>query len=373
MHNLFNHPGQIVNNNPISGKVGWRSPSNIAIVKYWGKFSEQLPQNPSLSFTLSNAYTETVIEFFPKKADGNIRVELLFEGKKAPSFENRIIKFFNSIQRIFPFLDQLNFKINSRNSFPHSSGIASSASSMSALSLCLCSIEEMLFQNAMEPKEQFYKKASFVSRIGSGSACRSIYPMMSMWGELENKSESSNYFAIPIYKKEIHPSFLTFKDDILIVSGATKKVSSSVGHELMERNIYAASRFQQAKQRTQRLVEVLASGDLDEFGKITESEALTLHALMMTSDPAYILIEPNSLKIINKVLSFREETRLPVFYTLDAGPNIHLLYPDFISNKIEKFIQEELLEYCENGIVLHDYLGNGPFPLNELDLNEAEA
>jgi len=100
----------------------------------------------------------------------------------------KISEFFISITSIFPFLLQLNFKIYSKNTFPHSAGIASSASGMSAIALCLCDIENQYF-NSFATKEEFYKKASFVARLGSGSACRSIYGGIVTWGEADLGSD----------------------------------------------------------------------------------------------------------------------------------------------------------------------------------------
>ena len=124
-----------------------RSPSNIAIVKYWGKHGNQLPNNPSISFTLTNCFTETIIspliqEFKnPEVQKLGFSFDFYFEGKENQSFKNKIEKFLIENKEYFSFLDGLHLKIESRNSFPHSSGIASSASSMSALIMCLLGIK----------------------------------------------------------------------------------------------------------------------------------------------------------------------------------------------------------------------------------------
>ena len=131
----------------------------------------------------------------------------------------------------------------------------------------------------------------------------------------------------------------------------------------MEQNIYAANRYQQANQHFQRLLEVLRNGDIETFGRITESEALTLHALMMTSTPSYILMQPNSLKLIEMVRLFRKETGHPLYFSLDAGPNLHLLYPDSAKVPVKEFIKTELLKYCYNGEWIEDGMGTGPTPV----------
>lgn len=344
-------------NSSVSGSVGWKSPSNLAIVKYWGKYGTQFPRNASLSLTLSNAVTETHIQYQYKDKQG-ISLEFLFENQPKPNFESRIRRFLASIIEYFPFLDHLRLKISSGNSFPHSSGIASSASSMSALALCLCEIEMNLSAEDMD-MQQVKKKASFISRLGSGSACRSVYPTAAIWGDHPGIEGASREYAIP-YGDEIDAAFKDFHDDILIVSKLEKSVSSTAGHALMEDNIYSDARYSQAQLRMSDLVSVMKEGDVDAFGKIAEDEALTLHALMMCSNPSYMLMDPGSVDIIKKVRSFRAQTRLPLYFSLDAGPNIHLLYPHEIHQDVGEFVDNELKKHCVNGTVLKDKVGKGP-------------
>jgi diphosphomevalonate decarboxylase len=107
----------------------------------------------------------------------------------------------------------------------------------------------------------------------------------------------------------------------------------------------------------------LKNGDLDTFIQITELEAMTLHALMMSSSPYFLLLEPNTITLIRKIRSFRENTNIPVCFTLDAGPNIHLLYPEAHQEKVHDFIHNELSAYCEQNKWIADQVGNGPFSL----------
>ena len=337
--------------NGFQGKVGWQSPSNIALVKYWGKRGKQLPQNPSISFTLSECRSETFIGF--EKAD-LFGFQFFFEGKENPAFGAKIEKFLLENQAFFPFINQLRLKVESRNTFPHSSGIASSASSMSAFVMCLLDIESQLIGKDID-----LQKASYLSRLASGSAARSVYPKMALWGATDCYKGSSDEFAVSL-ENDIHPVFKTFRDAILIVSGETKAVSSRAGHALMEGNPYAPARYAQANENIKNLLAALKSGDLDTFINITESEALQLHALMMCSNPSFILMKPNTLRIIETVRNFRNETHIPLCFTLDAGPNVHLLYPDSEAEKVEDFIKSELATYCNQGRWIADHVGNGP-------------
>ena len=337
--------------NGFQGKVGWQSPSNIALVKYWGKRGKQLPQNPSISFTLSECRSETFIGF--EKAD-LFGFQFFFEGKENPAFGAKIEKFLLENQAFFPFINQLRLKVESRNTFPHSSGIASSASSMSAFVMCLLDIESQLIGKDID-----LQKASYLSRLASGSAARSVYPKMALWGATDCYKGSSDEFAVSL-ENDIHPVFKTFRDAILIVSGETKAVSSRAGHALMEGNPYAPARYAQANENIKNLLAALKSGDLDTFINITESEALQLHALMMCSNPSFILMKPNTLRIIETVRNFRNETHIPLCFTLDAGPNVHLLYPDSEAEKVEDFIKSELATYCNQGRWIADHVGDGP-------------
>ena len=340
--------------NGFQGKVGWASPSNIALVKYWGKKGKQIPQNPSISFTLSECRTETFIEY--EKAN-RFGFSFFFEGKENPAFGAKIEKFLMDHQAFFPFINQLNLKVESRNSFPHSSGIASSASSMSAFVMCMLEIERLLVGPSTGSGTLI--KASYFSRLASGSAARSVFPAMALWGKTEAYEGSSDEYAVSL-ANDIHPVFKTFHDSILIVSGETKSVSSRAGHALMEGNPYAPARYAQANENTKNLLSALKSGDLDTFINITESEALQLHALMMCSNPSFILMKPNTLRIIEEVRNFRNETHIPLCFTLDAGPNVHLLYPEQEADKVEYYIKNVMADYCDRERWIADRVGDGP-------------
>ena len=338
------------------GKVGWQSPSNIALVKYWGKRGKQLPQNPSISFTLSECRSETFVSF--ENAD-NFGFRFFFEGKENPAFGAKIEKFLLENQAFFTFINQLHLTVESRNTFPHSSGIASSASSMSAFVMCLMEIERSLSLSKGRPTDIDLKKASYFSRLASGSAARSVYPKMALWGVTDAYKGSSDEYAVSL-EKDIHPVFKTYRDSILIVSGEAKSVSSRAGHGLMEGNPYASARYAQADENIKGLLVALKSGDLDTFINITESEALQLHALMMCSNPSFILMKPNTLNLINEIREFREETKIPLCFTLDAGPNVHLLYPEQEASKVEYYIKNVLADYCDRERWIADHVGDGP-------------
>ncbi|WP_420458708.1 diphosphomevalonate/mevalonate 3,5-bisphosphate decarboxylase family protein [Neolewinella sp.] len=348
------------------GALRWRSPSNIALVKYWGKYGDQLPRNVSVSFTLQNAATDTTLHYAPRRGSGaGVDVQLQLAGIPEPKFTARTQTYLERLLPVYPFLRQLELRIETQNSFPHSAGIASSASGMSALALCLVSLEEQLFE-PLPDRAAFLRKASYLARLGSGSACRSVYGGAAVWGRVPDLSDSSEAYAVSI-AEQLHPTFRSYHDDILLVSRSEKVVSSRAGHGLMEQNPYAPPRYAQANARSQEMLGLLQRGDTERFGQLLESEALTLHALMMSSQPAYTLIEPNTLHVTNLLRQFRSETGYPVYFTLDAGPNVHLLYPEAVAGPTKRFIREHLLPYCEDRMYLADRVGTGP---EQLEVNQ---
>jgi diphosphomevalonate decarboxylase len=326
----------------------WTSPSNIALVKYWGKRPVQMAQNSSISLTLKNSLTQMTIE--KHDSTKGLIVNFQFEKQKNEKFENKIVKFLSSILSEFSWLNNSVLFIDSKNTFPHSSGIASSASSMSALVLCILSIDEELKNNKLS-NEDFLKKASYYSRLASGSACRSVFPSIGLW-------EKNIEFAVPYC--DVHPMFLSLQDSILIVDEKEKSVSSSAGHSLMENNPYRSARYIDAENNLNNLKNAMRAGEFSTFSEIVEHEALSLHALMLVSTPSFILLRPESLDIILKVRAWREQTKMPITFTIDAGPNIHLLYPEAVKDKVHTFIENTL---WQNKKVIHDEVGPGPFKI----------
>lgn len=340
-----------------NGKFCWSAPSNIALVKYWGKKTGQIPANPSLSLTLKNCKTITSLTFTQKKEKDNFSFDFFLDGDKKDSFRPKILEFFERIELYLPFLKDYHFVIESHNTFPHSSGIASSASGIAALALNLMSLEKLL--NPKTTQEYFFKKASFLARLGSGSAARSINGSIVVWGKNSSIENSSDLIGTPFSAEKTHENFLEYQDTILLVDVGEKTVSSSLGHDLMTNHLFAEKRFEQSNDNLKKIIDVLQTGNLEEFIKIVESEALTLHAMMMTSMPFYILMKPNTLEIIQEIWKFRTKTNTPVCFTLDAGANVHVLYPKKEKNIVLNFIKEKLLVYCQNHQYICDEIGTG--------------
>jgi diphosphomevalonate decarboxylase len=338
------------NIHPSSFISTWMAPSNIAFIKYWGKKGKQLPANPSLSMTLNECCTTTTTRFTPAN---ELSVKLWLEGEINEAFGGKIVRYLQSLISELPWLANLSIEIETSNTFPHGTGIASSASGMCAFALTLADFIRHF--SKIDDAADFYKLASYLARLASGSACRSVYGGFVAWGE-SDLTLSSNEFATPF---EVHPDIGTLCDSIIVISSEEKKVSSRSGHEKMQKHLFADARFGQAAENFKRIMPAMKAADMNEVGRILESEALALHAMMMTSADPFILIRPNTLMAIEKVITFRQESGLALYYTLDAGPNLHLIYPPKEKEKIHTFIHHELLSISEK--VIHDETGKGPW------------
>jgi len=339
-----------------SETVSESCPSNIALIKYWGKYENQIPANPSISYTLNHCKTNTTIEFL---ANEPFSVQTFLSGNEEVKFGEKIEKYLKNIEKYLSWILKGKYIIKTENTFPHSSGIASSASGFGAIAKCLMRLDEK-FSNyppessMINDQSSFIlKKASFLARLGSGSACRSLYNGLVVWGKSDEVDGSSDLFAVKYPDAEIHEIFKDFNDWVLLIHEGVKSISSTVGHGLMNTNPYAERRFQEARENFVPMKEILKNGDMNAFIKLVEHEALTLHAMMMMSEPAFILMKTGTLEVINKIWDFRRETTLPLFFTLDAGANVHLLFPnDGSEEKIKTFIETELLQYTQkNGVV----------------------
>ena len=286
---------------------------------------------------------------FTRREGGQRGAKLCFEGRPNPQFLPKVELFLERASRLYPWINHLHLSIESKNTFPHSAGLASSASSMAALALCLMQFEREFFGKAGSEAD-FFSKASQLARLGSGSACRSIFAPAAVW-------EAERDCASPF--ENLHSTFRQLGDAILMVSEAEKPLSSSAGHALMSGHPFARARYDQAKRHWEQLGPVLATGDFAKFAEICENEAHSLHALISTASGGTILWHPQSLALMREIRRKRKEG-LPVCYTLDAGPNVHLLFPQEYRASVLDFVKKTLLPLLPTGRWIDDGVGEGP-------------
>jgi len=340
-------------------KIGWNAPANIALVKYWGKHGKQLPDNASLSITLDQTSTTTFLTLQEKsRASEGISLEYNFHGEKQEKFEHKTAEFLASLLPEMPFLGDYRLVFDSTNHFPHSAGIASSASSMAALALCLVSMEELVSGKAAS-QAAFFRRASYLARLGSGSASRSIYGGLVSWGNSPFLSQSTNEFAtrFPLHEGS---RLNSIRDIILVISSSEKKISSREGHQLMKAHPYREGRKIQATNNLKALTAAIRSDNYQGIAAISENEALSLHALLISSQTDGILLQPETLHLIREIRQFRQSSGLDLFFTIDAGPNVHLIHYEDQREQVLSFVRDKLQPYCDKGLYLDDKIGEGP-------------
>lgn len=281
------------------------SPANIAFIKYWGKRDPLLniPFNNSISMNLSNCLTTTTVEFNSNFLDDSISVD----GKEVFDFKkDRVMKILDLVRKKSEIC--LKAKVVSQNNFPLGTGIASSASAFSALALAGATAAGLSFSK---------KELSILSRRGSGSACRSAIDGFSEWKA--GISDKTSY-SIQIAKSD----YWGLCDVVVVVDQKEKKVGSTEGHELATSSPYFKTRLKQLPSRIKELKEAFFSKDFEKFGKIVEGEAVDLHMMAMTSNPPIYYWNEGTMEIIHAVQEWRK-SGLNVFFTIDAGPNVHLI------------------------------------------------
>nr|WP_276939186.1 diphosphomevalonate decarboxylase [Helcococcus sueciensis] len=293
--------------------------ANIALIKYWGKEDEELiiPNNNSLSMTLENLYTETIVNFSDSDKDLFYLDNNLQDEKETAKFSKYIDifrKLASSDKRV---------EIHSFNHVPTAAGLASSASGFAALSAALNSLFELNYD-----KENLTKLA----RLGSGSASRSIYGGFVEWIKGEDHETS--------FAKKIDDGDFDIAMIILVLNEEKKDISSRKAmKQTVETSPLYKSFVESSKRDIFAIKKAIKDRDIDEIGKIAEHNAMKMHATMLGSNPPIIYFKEKSIQAINKVKELRK-MGFSVYYTMDAGPNVKLIVRKTEVDKIIKELKE---------------------------------
>ncbi|MCR4335626.1 MAG: diphosphomevalonate decarboxylase [archaeon] len=295
--------------------------SNIALVKYWGKRNNELnlPNNSSISMSLNKLYTTTTVEF----SNGIKTDSLIIDGKKASKEEiERTSKHLSIVRKLAR--KEIFARVESKNNFPKSAGLASSASGFAALSLAATKALDLHLDR---------KELSILARQGSGSASRSIEGGFVEWvkGSLEDGSDS--------YAKAIAPND-HWPELTMIVAVLTKKEKKTGSNAGMEKTP-ATSPFYKCwldtvEQDLEKTKKAILEKNFSLLGKTAEMNCLKMHSTMLTTEPHLIYWEPETIKVIKEVLSLREQGT-ECYFTIDAGPQVKVLCMKKNSEKIKKY------------------------------------
>ncbi|MBX3014255.1 MAG: diphosphomevalonate decarboxylase [Caldilineaceae bacterium] len=321
-----------------------RAGSNIAFIKYWGvdDATINLPQNNSISMTLADAHTTTTVEWLPRQQLAQDRITLdgvTLDDRKAA----RLVRHLDRIRTLAA--TDWRARVVSQNNFPMASGIASSASGFAALTVAACQALAL----PLEPTQ-----LSALARRGSGSASRSLWGGFVEW---DRGVDDATSVAHQLYPAD---HWLLY-DVVAVVSGAEKAVSSEQGHRLATSSPLNRGRVDSVPQALAEVRAALAERDLSRLGPVIEQDALMMHAVMMTGTPGLFYWQPGTLEIIQAIRQWREQDGVQAYYTIDAGPNLHIICEAETINTV----QERLRTLAGVQQILTSRPGLAPFVVAE--------
>ena len=283
--------------------------ANIAFVKYWGALDPELhlPLNNSISLTLDQATTLVTVEFSPHVGEdvGEDVIEL--EGRRAEGrVRERVVRFLDHLRRLSGTDERA--RVASQSTFPVATGLASSASLFAGMAVAGLAALGL----ALEPRE-----VSTIARLGSGSAARSVF---GGWVEWVAGGRHEDSYAYPLKPRDWWP----VRDIIVIVSQEPKESPSLAGHAAARTSPCFAGRLASTSEHLALARTAIFTRDLEALGTVAEAEALLLHAVSMTTEPPALYWLPATVAVMRQVWAWRREG-MPVYFTLDAGPNVHVL------------------------------------------------
>jgi diphosphomevalonate decarboxylase len=286
------------------GKATAVANPNIAFIKYWGKAGEtlNLPANPSLSMNLAALTTVTTVEYRP----GMLRDMVSIDGQSATGQAlTRVVAHLDWVRTLSGSSDRA--WVASRNDFPAGTGLASSSSAFAALSLAATRAAGLRLDS---------EALSRLARLGSGSACRSVLAGFSMWA---GDSDATSFA-----RQVAPPEHWDLQDVIAIVSRRHKAVGSYDGHTLAPSSPFFAARLESVPELLATAQRGIQQRDLAGMGPAIEADALAMHGVMMTSHPSLLYWQPATVAVLHAVRAWREKG-LEVYFTMDAGPNVHCI------------------------------------------------
>jgi diphosphomevalonate decarboxylase len=281
--------------------------ANIAFIKYWGNCNpdSRIPANGSISMNLDGLFTRTTVTFDPAlMAD-----QLILNGKPSsgPALA-RVIAFLESVRNLAGI--QVFAKVESQNNFPMGAGIASSASAFAALSLAASRAAGLALSE---------RQLSQLARTGSGSACRSVPGGFVEWKVDACDTNSAAESLAPAGHWDL-------VDCVAIISTAHKPTGSTQGHALAYSSPLQIGRVNDAPRRLEICRTAIMKKDFEALAEIMELDSNIMHAVIMTSRPPILYWLPATLAVMQAVDSWRKHG-LPACYTIDAGPNVHVITP----------------------------------------------
>ncbi|MFN8500916.1 diphosphomevalonate decarboxylase [Kouleothrix sp.] len=297
------------------------APANIAFIKYWGvqDAARTLPFNGSISLNLDSCLTTTTVTFDPELRDDEVTIALYGRAAEAASGRPR--------ERVVAQLGRLRAlagvatcaRVDSANTFPSDAGIASSAAAFAALTLAGAT--------ALGLDLDERQLTVLTRRGGSGSACRSIPTGYVEWRIPEGPFDAARWDEESYAVSLAPPEHWALADVVAVVDAGAKKIGSAENHQLAATSAYFPARLAEIPARLAAARDAIARRDLELLGATMEADAVSMHAVCMTSSPPSFYWNAGTLEIIHAVRAWREGG-LAAYFTIDAGPNVHVICAD---------------------------------------------
>lgn len=292
-----------LSNNPVTA----RAHTNIALIKYWGKKDDTLiiPYTSSLSLTLDQFYTDTTVQFDASRSTDQLIIDDQISSEQPL---HRVSNFLDIVRR----KAQINSPaiVNSHNHVPTAAGLASSASAFAALAAAASKAAGL----NLTPSE-----LSRLARRGSGSACRSIFGGFAEW---QRGDDDLTSYAMPL---KVAALLEDIRVVALTVERGPKAISSRQGmHLSVTTSPYYPTWVKTCQTDLTQLKLAIEKNNFAKFGKISELNAMRMHALTLSADPDFTYFNGQTLTIMNLVKQLRHNG-VACYYTIDAGPNVKVL------------------------------------------------
>lgn len=308
---------------------------NIAFIKYWGNRDDEirLPQNGSISMNLGDLTTRTMVTFDSSLPRDTFDLNGI---RQSGAALQRVSQHLNLIRGIRGFSAPAH--IFSESNFPTGAGLASSAAAFAALTVAAVRAAGI---------EMTEKDLSRLARRGSGSAARSIPAGFVEWFRGDTDTDS---YAISIAPAD-HWDLV---DCIVILDSNHKATGSTEGHRLAQTSPLQQARVKDCDHRLENCRDAIMHKDFDALARVIEIDSNLLHAVAMTSNPPVFYWLPSTIEVMQAVVDWRL-AGLPVAYTIDAGPNVHVICE---SGSISR-LQEKLAALPGVQSLLSSKVGNG--------------
>lgn len=329
-------------------KVTAEAPANLALVKYWGArdLDRGIPNHPSLSITLSRCRSRCTVE--PRDGDEDVVLRFDAEGGGRPASEDFARPVLRHVTRLRRAAGHgAAVRVATRNNFPTGAGLASSASGFAALTLAVA----RAFGVELGPEE----RSVWARRSGSGSAARSTLGGYVEWpGGAGAEMEGPARQLAP-------PGHWDLRDVVALVDAGEKEVSSRAGHERAASSPHYRRRLELVPGRVEEVREAVRSRQLSRLGPVAETEAVEMHLVAMSSRPPIYYWSPGTLEVMRAVRGLRSEGRAEAYFSIDAGPNVHVICRPAEADTVA----DRLRELPSVQEVLRDGVGGGPRYLDE--------